>query len=121
MVKVIPRPFSGQVDLFGNVEDPQAWLDHFEMVSIPNGWNTNVLKIQNFPVYLVGEAASWYTVKRTLINAPGVSWAQVQASIVQRFRPANYNQELERRLHDPSCWNLCTVRMYVQFACNSVS
>ena len=74
MVKILPHPFSGEVDSFGNVEDPQSWLDHFDMVSIPNGWNTDILKIQNFPVYLVGEAAAWYTVMRTRINAVGTTW-----------------------------------------------
>src|SRR4051812_21177823 len=95
MVKNPVRLFSGEEDAYGNVEDPQAWLDHFDMVSLSNGWNTDILKKQHFPVYLVGEAGTWYKVNRTWVNLAATTWAQVSASITIRFRPDNYMEELD--------------------------
>src|SRR3954463_1293968 len=94
MVKNPVRPFSGEVDPSGNVEDPEAWLDHFDMVSVSNGWNTDVLKKQHFPIYLTGEAEAWYKVNRAWINLPATTWAQVSALITTRFRPGDFMDEL---------------------------
>jgi hypothetical protein len=44
MVKIAPRVFTGEQDSSGNVEDPQTWLNHFNKVSISNGWNTDAVK-----------------------------------------------------------------------------
>ena len=62
IARVPVRPFSGEVDPLRNIEDLQAWLDHFDTLSILNGWNTDTLKKQNLPIYLVGEAEIWYKV-----------------------------------------------------------
>src|SRR4051812_43477323 len=112
MVKILPRQFLGEVDAQGNVEDPQAWLDHFEMVSIANGWATDALKIQNMLVYLVREAHSWYMVNRATINHLGVTWRAVCDTMVQRFRPANYIEELDYCLRNLSIKQGESVRAY---------
>src|SRR3954464_5440023 len=93
MVKAQVRLFSGERDPSGHVEDPETWLNHFEMMSVTNGWNTDILKKQHFPVYLTGEAEAWYMVYRAWINTAGTTWAQIKATMTTRFRPNNYAEE----------------------------
>src|SRR4051812_46648495 len=60
--------FCGEKDSSGHVEDPETWLNHFERMSITNGWSTDLQKKQHFQVYLTGEAEAWYMVNQKLIN-----------------------------------------------------
>ena len=101
MVKITPRIFTGEQDSSGNVEDPQTWLNHFNKVSISNGWNTDALKIQHFPVSLLGEAEAWYEINNTWIETVGCLWRMVQDRMIERFRPSNYQEELEDMLRHP--------------------
>ena len=82
MVKTTIHPFSGEKDPSGHVEDPETWLNHFEMASVSNGWNTDVLKKQHFPVYLTGEAKMWYMVYQGWINGPTITWQNVRDTII---------------------------------------
>ena len=64
-----PRNFSGEVDVSGRAEDPSMWLDHFELVSVSNGWEGDKDKLQQVPIRLVGEAEDWFMVNRDWILA----------------------------------------------------
>ena len=83
MVKIAPRVFTGEQDSSGNVEDPQTWLNHFNKVSTSNSWNTDVLKIQHFPVSLLGEAEAWYEINASWIEAVGTHWRTVQDRMIE--------------------------------------
>ena len=36
MVKIMPRMFSGEEDARGMTKDPGKWLEHFEIMCLPN-------------------------------------------------------------------------------------
>jgi hypothetical protein len=101
MVNGQVRLFCGEKDPSGHVEDPETWLNHFERMSITNGWNTDIHKKQHFQVYLTGEAEAWYMVNQNLINNPTTTWQHVRGGMITRFRPDNYMEELEKRLRNP--------------------
>ena len=101
MVKIVPRKFSGEEDTQGKTEDPGKWLEHFEMTCRPNDWFDDDDKKMNFPAFLIGEAEDWYIITRHWIDAEGRTWAQVKTAFVTRFRPADYDEEVENMLRTP--------------------
>src|SRR5215218_7303252 len=101
MVKVQARKFSGEENKHGVVEEPGRWLKHFEITCGPNNWLDDEAKKLNFPVFLVGEAEDWYYVNEELINDVDTDWDNVKALFIDRFRPDNYQDEIEDRLRTP--------------------
>ena len=101
MVKVQARMFSGEENEHGVVEEPGRWLKHFEIVCGPNNWLDDDAKKLNFPVFLTGEAEDWYMVNEVLINDVATDWDDVKLLFVDRFRPDNYQEEIEDRLRTP--------------------
>src|SRR3954467_6342537 len=101
MAKVSPRCFSGEVDAAGRAEDPSAWLDHFKLVSTVNGWIDDELKLRNAPVYFTKEAEDWYAVHRRWTQDENRSWREFREEFINRFRPANFQEELEERVRTP--------------------
>src|SRR4051812_1797431 len=102
MVKIMARPFTGQEDENGFVEDPGRWVDHYNIVSLSNNWLDDDAKIRNFPVFLHDEAADWYDGEREWIGGENRTWAEVVARFVARFRPVDFLEEIEERLRTPA-------------------
>lgn len=102
MVKVQARKFSGEDDNFGTSEDPGKWLEHFEMTCLPNNWEDDDDKIVNFPAYLTGEAEDWYVTHRDWVHADARTWDQIKNLFTLRFRPVDYEAEVEERLRTPT-------------------
>src|SRR6184192_3944855 len=98
MGKFTARSFSGEIDVMGKAEDPLAWLEHFETVSLINGWEDDKLRLRSVAINLIGEAENWYSVNRSWINTKGRKWKEFQMKFIKRFRPANFQEELEERL-----------------------
>src|SRR5215212_2891957 len=98
MPKPVARQFSGEVDASGYAEDPGMWLEHFQLVARSNAWDTDDKKITNVPISFIGEAETWYMVNAAWINGNGRKWDEIKDRFIQRFRPNNYQEELEERL-----------------------
>ena len=64
MGKISPHIFSGEIDMAGKMEDPSIWLDHYELVSTLNGWDSDKIKLQAVGINFTGEAENWYSVNR---------------------------------------------------------
>src|SRR5437763_448236 len=101
MGKTQPRPFSGEADAYGHIEDPAAWLEHYEDVCIMNGWTTDTEKIRNISIALTGEADTFYSINKSTYRTPGFHWVQFMATFIQRFRSANFIDELEEKVQNP--------------------
>ena len=71
MGKTQPRPFSGEANAYGQIEDPAAWLEHYEDVCIMNGWMTDADKIRNVSITFTGEAETFYSISKATYRAPG--------------------------------------------------
>src|SRR4051812_8730011 len=102
MVKIIPRTYTGEADDFGNAEDPRTWLNHYEKTCRPNGWADDDDKLMNFVVFLKGEADDWYDINKEWIEHDDRTWEEVKNAFTLRFRPTNYNDEIEERLRTPT-------------------
>ena len=102
MVKVQARIFSGEENEQDMAEDPGRWIKHFEITCGPNNWANDADKIVNFPVFLTGEAEDWYLVNEEWVNENNRTWVQVKGRFIERFRPANYQEEIEDRLRTPA-------------------
>ena len=102
MVKIMARPFSGQEDDRGNVEDPGRWTEHYEIVCLSNGWTDDKERIRNLPLFLTGEAEDWYHMTRDWIQADKRSWKEITDAFIARFRPEDFLEELEERLRKPA-------------------
>src|SRR4051812_48834081 len=100
-MKINPRTFSGEIDANGKAEDPGTWIDHYDLVSISNGWRSDKEKLQHLPIYLTGEAEDWFAVNRTWIQDKDRNWEELRVRFTERFRPSNYDEELEERLRTP--------------------
>src|SRR4051812_5533813 len=101
MVKIMPRHFSGEENVRGETEDPGKWLEHFEMTALPNNWINEDDMIANFPAFLVGEAEDWYVINKHWIDEAVRTWEEVKEAFIERFRPADYDEEIEERLRTP--------------------
>ena len=60
MGKMQPRLFSGEADAYGWIEDPAAWLDHYEDICSMNGWMMDADRIRNVSIAFTGEAETFY-------------------------------------------------------------
>ena len=98
MSKLIAHQFSGETNSDGYAEDPGLWLEHYLLVADENGWNTDANKISHLPLTFVGEAATWYAVYRTWIRDAARTWTEVEGRFIERFRPSDFQEELEERL-----------------------
>ena len=101
MVKIMPRMFSGEEDARGLTEDPGKWLEHYEMTCLPNNWFNDDDMMTNFPVFLTGEAEDWYVINKHWIENDLRTWEEVKDAFIERFRPADYDEEIENRLRTP--------------------
>src|SRR3954471_10824696 len=64
MGKTQLRPFSGEADVYRCIEDLAAWLEHYKDICIMNRWMTDVEKIRNVSIALVGEADIYYSLNK---------------------------------------------------------
>jgi hypothetical protein len=112
MINLQVRLFCGEKDSSSHVEDLETWVNHFERMSITNGWSTDLQKKQHFQVYLTGEAEAWYMVNQNLINNPTTTWQHVRGGMIAHFRPDNYMEELDKRLRNPVAKVGKSVRAY---------
>src|SRR5436305_12606711 len=101
MVKVQARSYSGEVDHLGKTEDPGVWLDHFENICYANGWDSDLAKMRNCCLYLVGEAETWYGINKSWIRTGEETWSNFRAAFEQRFRPVNFLDDWEERVQNP--------------------
>ena len=76
MGKMQPRLFSGEADAYGWIEDPAAWLDHYEDICSMNGWMTDADRIRNVSIAFTGEAETFYQLDKARFRAPTFTWAQ---------------------------------------------
>ena len=79
----------------GKAEDPLSWLDHFEMISMMNGWEDDKMRLRSISIYFTSEAENWYSVNRTWIKAEGRKWTEFHVRFIERFQPMNFQEELE--------------------------
>ena len=114
MGKFGARPFLGEIDASGKAEDPSAWLDHFEIVSSYNRWNSDEKKLRYIPACLTEEAFVWYSVNRSWIHHPECTWKQFCNRFLERFRPANYFDVLEEELRTPMKKETESIRGYAE-------
>ena len=101
MGKFNARSFSGEIDASGKAEDPSTWLDHFEMVGTMNGWEDDKSRLRSIAIYFTSEAEDWYLVNRGWVNTEGRKWSEFRARFIERFRPVNFQEELEERIQTP--------------------
>ena len=101
MVKATARMYSGESDAEGKMEDPGAWLDHYENICQVNGWNYDQDKMDKASLYLVGEADNWYRVNRSWIRSGYDTWADFREVFLKRFRPVNFLDDWEERIRNP--------------------
>ena len=106
------RPFSGEVNESGISEDPGMWLDHYQLITSTNSWDSDALKLRNIPVSLTGEAEQWYAVYAPYIRSGEWGWEDFVERFVERFRPSDYVEELEERLRTPVQMEGESVRAY---------
>ena len=85
MGKILPRNFSGEIDSAGKAEDPSVWLDHYELVSTINGWESDKARLQGVAINFTGEAEDWHSVNRTWINTEDRKWMEFRAKFIERF------------------------------------
>lgn len=102
MVKIVPRNYSGEADNNGVAEEPGKWLKHFEKVCRANDWDDDEEKIDRLPLYLEGEAADWCEVNSEWLEDEARTWIEVKISFLLRFRPEDYEEEIEEKLRNPT-------------------
>ena len=106
------RPFSGEVNDFGESEDPGMWLEHYQVVAEMNQWETEAQRLRNIPAHLTGEAEQWYSIYAHYIRGGQWKWDDFVEHFIERFRPSDYVDELEERLRSPVQMEGESVRAY---------
>ena len=101
-MKITPRVFSGEENHEGVTEEPGKWLKHFERVCRGNGWEGDVDKIDQLSLCLEGEASDWYEVNEAWLEDDKRTWNDVRTEFLKRFRPSDYEAEIEDKLRDPT-------------------
>ncbi|KAF6215313.1 hypothetical protein GE061_010065 [Apolygus lucorum] len=90
-IKITPRYFSGQNE---NVED---YFTHFSRVATSLRW-TEQSKINMLPIFLLGDAQEYYTMKAAEGNPP-TSFADWQIALTARFSDPMQKERLQTELY----------------------
>src|SRR4051812_13522741 len=101
MPKAAARPYSGEANASGTVEDPSDWLEHYENVCQIHEWLLDQEKMDNMSLYLTGEAETWYRVNKAWIRAGDEDWETLKETFLKRFRPVNFEDDWEERVQNP--------------------
>src|SRR4051794_11725269 len=96
-----PLAYSGETNEYGHADDPEAWIRRFELAARINEWDTDAAKSSRLGFYLTGEAAVWYDINHHWVEDPDTDWEDVKREFLRRFRPVNFDDELEDRLRAP--------------------
>lgn len=113
MVKAQIKPFSGEIDETGYMEDPEMWLDQYEDICNVNGWDVDTVMLRNVSVSLIGEASTWYSLHREDIREDW-EWSDFRHYFINRFRSTTYVEELEERVLNPVQKNGESVTAYAE-------
>src|SRR4051812_19376466 len=100
MVKAHIKSFSGETDLGGIMEDPEAWLEQYEDMCNVNNWDVDAVMNRNLAMYLAGEASTWYSLHKEEIREE-LTWDEVRVAFIERFRSTSYLEELEEQVLNP--------------------
>jgi hypothetical protein len=107
-----PPTYSGETNAQGLADDPEAWIRRFELASTINEWDTDAAKNSRVGFYLTGEASVWYDLNSNWILTAGTQWNDVKREFLRRFRPVDFDEELEQHLRSPKQDQGESVRSY---------